>query len=58
MNYVYLSLEEQLITGKNIPSKLKSLKLPLIGTPLKVKVMIGTVKSKAQPMTSSVIFQN
>lgn len=49
----YLSLEEQLMTGKNIPSRLKLRKLPLIGIPLKVKDITGTVKSKAHPMTSS-----
>lgn len=47
-----LSFEEQLITGKNIPSRLKFRKLPRIGTPLKVKVIIGTVKSSPHPMTS------
>lgn len=49
----YLNFEEQLITGKNIPSKLKFRKLPFIGVPLNVKVIIGIVKSKAHPITSA-----
>lgn len=48
----YLTLEEQLITGKNIPSKLKSLKAPWTNWPLRVNVIIGIVKSNAQPITS------
>lgn len=53
--YPYLNFEEQLITGKNMPSKLKLRKLPLIGTPLNVKLIIGTFKSRAQPTTSPII---
>jgi len=49
---LYLSLEEQLITGKNMPSKLKFLNDPFTVCPLNVNVMTGTVKSSAQPITS------
>lgn len=38
--------------GKNIPSRLKSRKQPWIGIPLKVNVIIGTVRSRATPTTS------
>jgi len=48
----YLTFDEQLITGKNIPSKLKSLKAPWTNWPFNVKVIIGIVKSNAQPITS------
>lgn len=48
----YLSLEEQLITGKNMPSKLKFLNDPFTMCPLNVNVITGTVKSSAQPITS------
>ena len=51
----HLILEEQLMTGKNIPSKLKSRKLPPTIFPLKVKEIIGIVKSNAHPTTSSEI---
>lgn len=37
-----------------MPSKLKFRKLPFIGVPLNVKVIIGIVRSKAHPMTSAV----
>ena len=48
----YLNFEEQLITGKNIPSKLKLRNDPGTLMPLKVKLMIGIDRSSMQPMTS------
>jgi len=48
----YLTFDEQLITGKNIPSKLKSLNAPWTNWPFNVKVIMGIVKSNAQPITS------
>ena len=50
--HAYLIFADELITGKNIPSKLKFLKYPGIFIPLRKNVMIGTVRSKAQPMLS------
>lgn len=40
------------MTGKNIPSRLKLVKDPVTLMPLNIKLIIGTVKSNAQPMTS------
>lgn len=40
------------MTGKNMPSRLKSLKDPFTLTPLKVKDMHGSVRSRATPITS------
>ena len=48
----YLNLDEQLITGKNIPSKLKSWNEAFTGFPLNVNDIIGTVKSNEHPITS------
>lgn len=54
MYEMYLNLLEQLITGKNIPSRLKFLKLAGTFCPLNMNVITGTVKSMAQPITSPV----
>lgn len=51
-NSPYLNLLEQLMTGKNMPSKLKFVKDPVTLMPLNIKFIIGTVKSSAQPITS------
>jgi len=47
-----LIFAELLMTGKNIPLRLKFRKYPGILSPLKKKVMIGTVRSRATPMLS------
>lgn len=48
----YLTLADIVMTGKNMPSVLKSLKKPQTLTPLTVNMICGTVKSSAQPITS------
>jgi len=50
--FKYLTQAVMLTTGKNRPSRLKSLNKPFTGTPLSVNEIEGTVRSKAQPMIS------
>ena len=51
-NCFYLILADELMAGKNMPSRLKFLKYPGIFIPLKKKVMMGTERSKATPILS------